>query len=309
MRYRVEPGLYAVGKPDESSPVFVSANYKLSFDALRSSLDDLSAYILVLDTGGINVWCAAGKGTFGTQELISRIRETGIDKLVRHRRIVVPQLGAPGIRAHIVQKETGFRVFYGPVRANEIVQYIKNGFKATEEMRRVGFTLRDRLVLTPVEISQIWKQFFLYAAIVLFLFGLQPEGIMFREAVTGGYRFILLGLLVIFAGALLTPVLLPVLPFRAFSLKGLISGIVVCALFWILLLRRADAGIYLTAIVFLFYPAVSSFLALNFTGATPLTNISGVTKEVRVAVPFYIAAIAVSFVLFMLYKLDIWGVF
>src|SRR5512134_1977370 len=32
MSYSVPPGLYAVGKPDPGSPVFVTANYKMSFD-------------------------------------------------------------------------------------------------------------------------------------------------------------------------------------------------------------------------------------------------------------------------------------
>ena len=69
MRYRVDPGLYSLGNPDSSSPVFVSANYRLSFNALRGSLKNSNCWILVLDTKGINVWCAAGKGTFGTEEL------------------------------------------------------------------------------------------------------------------------------------------------------------------------------------------------------------------------------------------------
>jgi acetyl-CoA decarbonylase/synthase complex subunit gamma len=40
----------------------------------------------VLDTQGINVWCAAGKGTFGTDELVHRIEETGLSEVVRSRR-------------------------------------------------------------------------------------------------------------------------------------------------------------------------------------------------------------------------------
>ena len=73
-KHRVTPGLYALGSPTPESPVFVSANYTLSFDALRSSLAGVDGYILVLDTHGINVWCAAGKGTFGTDELVNRSR-------------------------------------------------------------------------------------------------------------------------------------------------------------------------------------------------------------------------------------------
>ncbi|MCL2605833.1 MAG: acetyl-CoA synthase subunit gamma, partial [Coriobacteriia bacterium] len=62
MDYKIESGLYAVGKPDTSSPVLVSANYKLTFDALRKNLGGLDCWLLILDTKGINVWCAAGKG-------------------------------------------------------------------------------------------------------------------------------------------------------------------------------------------------------------------------------------------------------
>src|SRR5512136_3444019 len=99
--HRVEPGLYRLGNPDPDSPVFASANYTLSFDALRSALAGIDAWILVLDTKGINVWCAAGKGTFGTDELVRRIQAVGLSRVVSHRRVVLPQLGAPGVAAHV----------------------------------------------------------------------------------------------------------------------------------------------------------------------------------------------------------------
>jgi CO dehydrogenase/acetyl-CoA synthase gamma subunit (corrinoid Fe-S protein) len=71
--HHVNPGLYSIGAPDETAPVYVTANYTLSFDALRSALIEIDGYILVLDTLSVNVWCAAGKGTFGTEELVNRI--------------------------------------------------------------------------------------------------------------------------------------------------------------------------------------------------------------------------------------------
>src|ERR1039457_6570355 len=58
MNYKVEPGIYAVGTPDENSNVFVTANFKLSFDHVRRALGGINAWILVLDTKGINEWCA-----------------------------------------------------------------------------------------------------------------------------------------------------------------------------------------------------------------------------------------------------------
>ena len=154
MDYTVDPGLYAVGSPNEDSLVFASANYKLSFDTLRRELDGLDAWTMVLDTDGINVWCAAGKGTFGTEEMVNRIEQTGLRDVVSHRKIIVPQLGATGVAAHEVRKSSGFSVVFGPVRASDIPPYLKAGMVATPEMRHVRFTLRDRARLIPAEILQ-----------------------------------------------------------------------------------------------------------------------------------------------------------
>ncbi len=102
MNYRILPGLFAVGNPGRNSNVFVTGNYKLSFNHLRRALDGLDAMILVLDTKGINVWCAAGKGTFSTKELVRRIRIHHLDQAVDHRKLILPQLGATGAAAHEV---------------------------------------------------------------------------------------------------------------------------------------------------------------------------------------------------------------
>ena len=130
MGYAVAPGLYAAGSPGEQSPVLVSANYKLSFDHLRRELGGLDAWILVLDTKGVNVWCAAGKGTFGTDEIVGRVEESHLSQVVGHRALIVPQLGAPGVAAHEVKELSGFRVVYGPVRASDISAFLAAGMKA-----------------------------------------------------------------------------------------------------------------------------------------------------------------------------------
>src|SRR3989304_495515 len=89
-QHRVQPGLYALGNPDRESTIFVTANYTLSFDALRSALSGRDAYILVLDTKGVNVWCAAGEGTFGTEEGIRRVTWARLPGGGNHRRPVLP---------------------------------------------------------------------------------------------------------------------------------------------------------------------------------------------------------------------------
>lgn len=307
MHYSVEPGLYAVGNPDKNSDILVSANYKLSFDILRRALRDLNAWILVIDTKGINVWCAAGKGSFGTDELIWRIDETGVEKLVKHRRIIVPQLGAPGISSGEVQKKTGFRVSFGPVDAADIKLYIKDNYHATRGMRTVKFTMLDRLILTPMELIPALKRFPLFALVVLIISGLQPEGVIFKDALWGGAPFLLAGLLSVFSGAFITPLLLPFIPVRSFAFKGWIIGITAVAIFtWYTRIFEFGSAIPLI-LVFLLFPLLSSYIALQFTGATTFTGISGVKKELRIGLPIYLSGLCVSLVLIIIHKLIQWG--
>lgn len=307
MRYSVAPGLYAVGEPDKNSDVLVSANYKLSFDILRRSLKGLKAWILVLDTKGINVWCAAGKGAFGTDELVGRIRKTNLDKIVGHKRLIVPQLGAVGVNARSVQKLTGFRVYFGPVYAKDIPAYISSDYKKTEAMTRVRFSIADRLVLTPMEINPAMKKYPLYSLIVLLIFGLKPSGIFFRDAWMGGMPFLLLGLISVFAGALVTPVFLPFIPFRSFAIKGWITGAlaVFLAVQFFGILDNSSAVFLVVS--YLFFPFASSYIALQFTGSTTFTGMSGVKKELRFGVPAYIAASGISLILMLVFKLGEWG--
>lgn len=306
--YTVRPGLYAAGNPDSNSDVLISANYKLSFDHLRRELKGLHVWIIVLDTRGINVWCAAGKGTFGTDELIKQINAAKLDGVVDHKRIIVPQLGAPGVSAHIVRKATGFRVHYGPVHARDIREFIDAGYEATQAMRTVTFNVFDRLVLTPMEINPAMKKYYpWYALLVLGIFGLRPAGIIFGDAWSGGLPFLILGLISLFAGAFLTPLALPLIPFRSFAVKGWIAGMVS-----VILSSRysffGHSSVPLRFFTYLFFPLASSYVALQFTGSTTFTGMSGVKKELRISIPIYIAGVLVSLALLAVYKLGTWRI-
>jgi hypothetical protein len=307
MNYAVMPGLYAVGYPTADSDVFVTANYKLTFDVVRRELKGMHAWVLVLDTRSINVWCAAGKGTFGTEELVKRIKTAGLDRVVNHRRLILPQLGAVGVNAAEVRKLTGFRVSFGPVQARDIPVYIRAGYRKTREMSTIDFPLLDRLVLTPMEINPAMKKYPWFAAGVLVLFGLQPSGLLFGPAWSGGWSFLILGLLAIITGAFLTPALLPFIPFRSFALKGLLTGVLMTGIAARAGLIHAD-NLLLLGAACVFFPAASSYIALQFTGSTTYTGMSGVNRELRIGLPLYIGAVAVSGVLLILFKLQEWRV-
>lgn len=280
MRYRVVPGLYAVGEPAQDSPVLVSANYKMSFDRLRQSLVKINAWILVLDTDGINVWCAAGKGTFGTAELVRRIARTGLERVVSHRILVLPQLGAAGVAAHEVRQRSGFKVVYGPIRTEDLPGFLRAGMKVAPGMRSVRFDLMDRLVLTPIELRAILlKPMVWLTAILLFIAsrsGLWP--------LTGADIYPYLGAVLV--GAVGVPLLLPWIPGRAFALKGCLLG-----LLWAAANIAAQGtwqepdGLWMSLAQLLIIPALCAYLALNFTGASTYTSMSGVVKETKIALP------------------------
>ncbi|HSA05661.1 MAG TPA: mercury methylation corrinoid protein HgcA [Candidatus Gastranaerophilales bacterium] len=283
MSYILTPGLYAVGNPDSNSPVLVTANYKLTVDTLRKELQDLNAWILVLDTKGINVWCAAAKGTFATNELVNRIAEVKLAEVVSHKSIIVPQLGAVGISAHEVLKDSGFKVTYGPVRAKDIKEFINAGMKATKEMRTVQFNMIDRLVLTPLELTAAIKPSII---VLLLLFLLNFIGIK-HFGIKDLYAY--LGALI--AGCVLTPVLLPWIPGRAFAFKGWLLGLIMASLFLPGENLLHDLGYLLV------FPAMSAFYAMNFTGASTYTSFSGVIKEMQYAVPSIILSICVGVII------------
>lgn len=271
--HRAEPGLYRLGNPDPDSPVFASANYTLSFDALRSALAGTDAWILVLDTKGINVWCAAGKGTFGTEELVRRIGCSGLSEMVSHRKIIVPQLGAPGISWPEVMRRSKFLVEYGPVRAKDLPEYLKT-HKATPAMRRVEFPLKERLVLTPVEFVHTALPMVIIAAILWFLAG--PVSAL--AAVSA-----------VLTGTVLFPALLPYIPTQDFSTKGLILGLVIAIPFALSFGTNPTlpgwANAAGAAAALLIIPAGVAYFALNFTGCTTFTSRTGVRKEIFRYVP------------------------
>ncbi len=293
--YRVEPGLYAAGNPGPESDVFVTANYKLSFDHLRKNLEGINSWILVLDTRGVNVWCAAGKGTFSTKELVKRINSVSLDKIVSHRRLILPQLGATGVAAHKVKEESGFNVSYGPVRAADIKKFIAGRYRADREMRKVGFEFRDRIKLIPNDF--VYGKFYLLGAMaVLFLVSaISRNGISVRNFADSGLKALFNVFLAYFAGIVLTPMLLPWLPGRYFSLKGFFSGLLAFAA--ILLISLPGFQVIEKISWFFIVSAISSFLAMNFTGSSTYTSLSGVKKEMKISLPFQISFASVGLAL------------
>jgi acetyl-CoA decarbonylase/synthase complex subunit gamma len=243
----------------------------------------------VLDTDGVNVWCAAGKGTFGTDELLNRLGVSGLPVIVSHKNLIVPQLGAPGISAHKVKAMSGFRVVYGPIRASDIPEFLRAGMKATPEMRRQSFNLYERAVVIPVELVGALTHAAILAPL-MFLSGGLGAGAFWENAFTNGLWGVYAVLLALLAGAAAGPLLLPWLPGRAFTTKGLFLGWLLAAI--LLCIRGISltaSGIAVAVAHLTGLPAITAFYLMNFTGSSTFTSLSGVRKEMRWAIPLEIA--------------------
>jgi len=196
-------GLYRIGHPNRKSPVLVTGNYELTVRRVVRELDgQVDCWLLVANSHGINVWCAAGGGHFTAENVIAALKTSGVMDVVDHHALILPQLCANGVDGWKIRQETKWGVHWGPVRASDIPVYLKVGRKKTDEMRQVQFPLKDRLEMTTVMV-------FFYGVILLVL------ALIFWR----GYTLLLLGLMAVIS--YIYGIFLPWIPGR----DGLVKGI------------------------------------------------------------------------------------
>lgn len=141
---RHDCGVVRIGNPSPDSPVFVSGNYFHTVKRLERELSGLDCFLLVADSAGINVWCAAGVCDFNEHKIADAVNASGLSEIVAHRRLVLPQLAAAGIDLSALRRECGFTGTFGPANLYDIKRYVENGFRADENMRLVRFGAADR---------------------------------------------------------------------------------------------------------------------------------------------------------------------
>src|SRR5215475_2199098 len=117
-------GVRVIGTPDRSSPVFLTGNYDLTVRRVLRALRGLNAYLVVANSRGINVWCAASGGHLGTHQVVTALKLAQLENRVVHREVIVPQLAATGAEGKEVRRRTGWMVRFGPADAYDIPAYL-----------------------------------------------------------------------------------------------------------------------------------------------------------------------------------------
>jgi CO dehydrogenase/acetyl-CoA synthase gamma subunit (corrinoid Fe-S protein) len=137
--FRAKTGLVKIGNPDRNSPVLLTCNFRLTVERVKHALEGLDVYFLVANSRGVNVWCAATGGLLTNHDVVSVLKTSGIELLVDHRQLILPQLAATGIEGKIIHKKAGWRVVWGPIDATAIPAFLSSGLVKTAEMRTVSF--------------------------------------------------------------------------------------------------------------------------------------------------------------------------
>ena len=138
-------GLIRIGHPGRDAPVLLTCNFRLTVARVQRALEGLNAYLLVANSRGVNVWCGATGGLLTNHDVVSVLKTSGIDRLVDHRNLILPQLAATGVEARVVHEKTGWCAIWGPVEASAIPEFLAEGLRATPEMRTVRFPWPRRI--------------------------------------------------------------------------------------------------------------------------------------------------------------------
>ncbi|MCG3221230.1 MAG: 4Fe-4S binding protein [Candidatus Heimdallarchaeota archaeon] len=162
--FPAKTGYQRVGNPDENSPVLLTCNFHLTILRLKKATKGLNYHLLIANSKGINVWCAATGDSLNNHSVISVIKTSGIEDKVNHKKVIMPQLAAPGVESKVILKNVGWKILWGPVDAKDIPEFFESNFEKTDEMKQVEFRLVQR-----IEMAIMW--IFLAAMVIMPIWG------------------------------------------------------------------------------------------------------------------------------------------
>ena len=144
-RFPCEPDTVLIGNPDKSSPVLVTCNFDYTVRHLKDYLEkeQLDCFLLVVNTKGTNVWCAAAEGIFTTDTVLSHLKVYNVRELVNHHQLILPQLSVAGVKRKEL-KEHGWEGIYGPVYFADLKEFLNNGLTKNKDMQALEYGYWER---------------------------------------------------------------------------------------------------------------------------------------------------------------------
>jgi ubiquinone/menaquinone biosynthesis C-methylase UbiE len=272
-RVPIEPGIYPSGDPKRDSPIIVTANYEYTYIKVMRDIKKLDAWILCVDSNGINVWCAARGNDFGNAQLLEAVEATGIQYVTDKRILILPQLSAGGVAVPMLPKKSEkfpFKVKYGPVWSKDLPQYIKdNPARKPDSMKLANFSISHRFRAGITHTTFLFRKIFVYPIITLLLLFM---GLNFFTDMSDKFWWLGEFCLSIMITSFFISLMFPLSEFtRCFIKKGLFFGtiniLLLGGLAWIF-----HQSIILLLFNFVFYFWIAFFSTMSFSGYTMSTN-------------------------------------
>lgn len=122
---QVEPKVYAIGEPDENSPVMFTTNFSLTYYTVESDVEAsrVPSYILVVDTEGTSVLTAYSGDKLNEKTVADAIAKFGVENLVKHRKLIIP--GYVAVMSGKLEEATKWEVMVGPRECSMLPKYLQ----------------------------------------------------------------------------------------------------------------------------------------------------------------------------------------
>ncbi len=126
---QVEPKVYAVGEPNENSPLMFTTNFSLTYYTVESDVEAsrVPSYILVVDTEGTSVLTAYSGDKLNEKTVAQAMQKYDVANLVKHRKLIIP--GYVAVMSGKLEEATDWEVLVGPRECSMLPKYLQEVWK------------------------------------------------------------------------------------------------------------------------------------------------------------------------------------
>ncbi len=131
----VDAGLYPIGEPTETSPVFMTSNYRMTKIPVEIDIKDahIDAWLLVVDTDGLGIEAGVAGGQLNAEKVTEAIGEMKVFDKVNHRILVIP--GMSSRLSGAIEDDANCYVVVGPRDSSGIQNFMETKWKPDEFMK------------------------------------------------------------------------------------------------------------------------------------------------------------------------------
>jgi acetyl-CoA decarbonylase/synthase complex subunit gamma len=125
---QMDPGLYAIGEPNDRSPLLVTSNFSLTYFIVSTEAEasGVACHLAVVDAEGLSVLTAWSAGKFSGDRVAKALRQMKAAERVTHRTVIIPGY-VPVISGELEDAlGDGWHVLVGPQEASDIAPFFRD---------------------------------------------------------------------------------------------------------------------------------------------------------------------------------------